>query len=188
MEILTKSAQETKKLGEEIADYIVRHGSLRGFFPKSASWQTQKGNPTFRSPNPRHPFGERSDLEKRKFALVLALYGELGSGKTTFVQGLAKGIGIPHRLVSPTFIIIREYPLNLKNFRRFYHIDLYRIEPEMETLNLGFGEIFSNRFNVVTIEWAERLGALLPWNRLDIMFTVKSDSERYINVKVGIYK
>lgn len=90
---------------------------------------------------------------------VVALYGELGSGKTTFVQGLAKGLGVHRRIISPTFIIVRKYESGIRNF---YHIDLYRIESERELVGLGIEEVLSDREGIVAIEWAEKLGRLLP--------------------------
>lgn len=103
-------------------------------------------------------------------AKILALCGELGSGKTTFVRGLAKGFGLPHRILSPTFIVMREYPLNLNNFSRLYHLDLYRVENAADLAGLGISEIFQNPRNLVVVEWAEKLGSLLPNNRLEIRF------------------
>lgn len=122
-------------------------------------------------------------IQKRrsKQTTILALYGELGSGKTTFTQGLAKGLGLPHRLVSPTFIIVREYPLDLKNYQRLYHIDLYRIENPGQIADLGFAEIFSDQHNIVVIEWAERLDKKLPKKRIDIRFK-EHDGGRLVKI------
>jgi len=63
---------------------------------------------------------------KRKRALVLALKGELGTGKTSFVQGLAKGLGVTGNILSPTFLIVRKY--QLPNTKHLYHIDCYRLK------------------------------------------------------------
>lgn len=117
-----------------------------------------------------------------KGAKILALYGELGSGKTTFVQGLAKGLSLPHRIHSPTFIIVRDYPLYLKNYKRFYHVDLYRMATQADLEGLGFSEIFQNLQNIVAIEWAERLQESLPNERIDITFIPKSSEGRLITV------
>src|SRR5664279_2141969 len=69
---------------------------------------------------------------------VLALFGDLGSGKTTFVQGFAKGLGITKKIISPTFIIVRSYEIGVRNF---YHVDLYRIHNESDIDGLGLLEI-----------------------------------------------
>lgn len=118
---------------------------------------------------------------------MIALYGELGSGKTTFVQGLAKGLGVKQRIISPTFIIIRTYKLKSQNSNRktttqnsklFYHIDLYRIVNDIK--GLGLEEILENPQNVVAIEWAERLGDLLPKERWDLYFKYLDEEKRKI--------
>ena len=117
--------------------------------------------------------------------VVVCLYGELGSGKTTFVQGFAKGLGIDTRLLSPTFIIVRRYSLkSRKSF--FYHIDLYRTNTVSDLEGLGLREIFSDPHAIICIEWAERLGNLLPKDRIDIQFEVVNDEERKIIVNKAI--
>src|SRR3989337_2657138 len=73
-----------------------------------------------------------------KKGAVIALHGDLGSGKTTFVQGFAKGLGIEKNIISPTFIIMRTYNVGIKNF---YHVDLYRIESEKDVEGLGLPEL-----------------------------------------------
>lgn len=117
---------------------------------------------------------------------TLALYGELGAGKTTFVQGLAKGLGIK-KIISPTFIIIRTYKLSFKRrplpkLKSFYHIDLYRTESKKDIQGLGLQEIMNNKNNIVAIEWAQNLGNLLPKKRIDIYFEYLSDNKRKISI------
>lgn len=118
-------------------------------------------------------------------ARVLALYGELGSGKTTFVQGLAKGLGVKQRIISPTFVIVRNYELGIMNYgmRSFYHVDLYRIESPKHLAGLGLEDIINDRQNVVIIEWAERMGDLLPKNRVDIRFEYINEGKRRITIR-----
>lgn len=87
---------------------------------------------------------------------VLALDGELGAGKTTFAQGLALGLGIKERVLSPTFVIFQQYDGRLP----FYHIDAYRLE-EDDIYGIGLEECF-NRRSVTLVEWAERIRSLLP--------------------------
>ena len=110
---------------------------------------------------------------------IIALYGNLGSGKTTFVQGLAEGLGINRRIISPTFLIIRKYKTAQDS--DFYHIDLYRMESESDIKGLGLSEIFENPKNIVAIEWAEKAGEVLPKNRMDIYFKYIKDSTREIS-------
>ena len=115
---------------------------------------------------------------------VIGLYGELGSGKTTFVQGLAKGLGITNKIISPTFIIMRSYsvPLSIRNspFSNFYHVDLYRINSSLDMQDIGITELMTDTKNLFAIEWPEKLGNLLPKNRLDIYFEYIDDNKRKI--------
>lgn len=141
--IITKSAQETTRLGRKIG-----HSFLT------------------------EPQGD--------IANVTYLFGEMGSGKTTFVQGLAQGLGISGRLLSPTFIIVRRYDLK-KNYSYFYHIDLYRLTRFQEFASLGLAEILSDKTVIVAIEWAEKLKNFVP-KRTDIHFKALKDSSRQIQV------
>lgn len=91
---------------------------------------------------------------------ILGLTGGLGAGKTTFAQGFAQGLGIKGKIISPTFLIIRQYPIpDRTNF--FYHIDLYRLE-DINLKTSGLEEILQDKENVVLIEWADKLGDNLP--------------------------
>jgi len=124
-----------------------------------------------------------ADLRKGVFRpRVFALYGELGSGKTTFLQGLADGLGISQRILSPTFVFIREYPLTTNRFSVFYHVDLYRLETAKEAKGLGLKEFLSDPGAVVAIEWAEKMKALLPKKRVDIFFELLSQNKRKIEI------
>lgn len=122
--------------------------------------------------------------KKIKSGAVLALYGNLGSGKTTFVQGLAKGLGIKQKIISPTFIIVRKYELDAKpytlNPKNFYHIDLYRIESEKDIQGLGLEEILYDESNVVAIEWPEKIEKILPKKRMDLYFEYTNEYTRRI--------
>ncbi|MEK9179856.1 MAG: tRNA (adenosine(37)-N6)-threonylcarbamoyltransferase complex ATPase subunit type 1 TsaE [Patescibacteria group bacterium] len=113
---------------------------------------------------------------KKKTALVVALSGELGSGKTTFVQGFLRGLGIRKRTTSPTFILFRRFRLGHKfrdsrlGFRDLFHIDAYRIKEPRELLSLGIKEIFSDPKNIVLVEWADKIRQLLPKGAIRIRF------------------
>lgn len=116
--------------------------------------------------------------------LIIALYGDLGSGKTTFVQGLAEGLGIKNRIISPTFVMIRNYKIRIKDkglmINDFYHIDLYRVESKRDIEGLGIEEIISDNYNIVAIEWAEKLKNSMPKKRIDIKFFYEKDNVRKI--------
>lgn len=104
---------------------------------------------------------------------VVALKGDLGAGKTTFIQGIAKGLGIKERVTSPTFIIMRTYDAKSSGYDNFYHVDLYRLERNLEAEidNLGLGDIIKSGKSIVVIEWAEKIAGFLP------------DNTRWINIK-----
>ena len=137
---------------------------------------------------------------------VIALYGELGAGKTTFVKGLARGLKIKKRIISPTFIFIREYKLlgsekarakekslvlkekelsfkELASARFLFHIDLYRIDKLEDTYSLGLEEILSDSKNIIVIEWPEKIKKLLPRKRIEAYFKYLDKDQRRINIK-----
>lgn len=114
---------------------------------------------------------------------VFALYGDLGSGKTTFIQGLSKGLGIQKKIISPTFIIMRTYEIPENFFQKkkcFYHIDLYRIKNKKDIEALGLIEIMNDPQNITAIEWPEIIKDLLPTKRIDIFFEYLDENKRKI--------
>lgn len=110
-----------------------------------------------------------------KRALVFGLQGELGAGKTTFIQSFAKGLGIKNKITSPSFILMKKY-------KNLYHIDCYRIKSYKDILGLDFQEIISNPKNIVIIEWAEKIRKILPRNVIWIKFEILSKKERKIQI------
>lgn len=113
----------------------------------------------------------------------IALFGELGAGKTTFVQGLVKGLGIKKRIISPTFIILRKYKIP-RGLKFFYHIDLYRIKGSKKVLEgIGFNEITGDKKNIIAVEWAEKIEKLLPGRRWDIRLEHISEKKRRIEIE-----
>lgn len=120
-----------------------------------------------------------------KKAIVIALYGDLGSGKTSFVQGVAKSLGITHTVVSPTFVIERIYKISKKPFFHLIHIDAYRLEGGEELLSLGWGEIINSPENIIFVEWAERVEDILPDNVIKIEFEYIDENRRRIEVIKG---
>ena len=123
-------------------------------------------------------------------ARVIALCGDLGAGKTTFVQGFMKALGVKHHITSPTFLIIRKYEIftplkkNRPHYHHVYHLDLYRIQKPKELLDLGFQKILQEPHAIVLIEWPERVKKLLPKNTVWINFEHgKKEKERIIKLK-----
>lgn len=125
----------------------------------------------------------------KKISLILALEGELGAGKTTFLKGFAKGLGVKGNILSPTFIIIKKFNTRVKSssnsgkFRYFYHLDCYRLKKPKEILALGFQKIISNHENIIAIEWAERARPIIPKSALWIKFKFIDKNKRKIVLK-----
>ncbi|MBI3046192.1 MAG: tRNA (adenosine(37)-N6)-threonylcarbamoyltransferase complex ATPase subunit type 1 TsaE [Candidatus Harrisonbacteria bacterium] len=128
--------------------------------------------------------------EQSRRATIIALHGDLGAGKTTFVQGFMKALEVKHRVTSPTFLIIRKYEIstplkkNRPHYHHAYHLDLYRIHKPKELLDLGFKKTLQDPHAIVLIEWPERIKKLLPKNTIWINFEHgKNEKERIIRVK-----
>ncbi len=126
--------------------------------------------------------GFAADMAKRLTAGdVLCLYGDLGAGKTAFVQGLAKGLGIDEPITSPTFTIVNEYEGRLP----LYHFDVYRIADSDEMYEVGFDEYVYGE-GVSVIEWPQLIADILPDKRYDIEIKKdlkKGESYREITVR-----
>ncbi len=109
---------------------------------------------------------------------VVALFGDLGAGKTTLTRGIAIGLGLAADIHSPTFTLIHEHPGAVP----LYHVDLYRLSSEEEIETLGLDEyIYSD--GVTIIEWADRMESLLPKDRLDITLRMVGDTERELTLE-----
>ncbi|MBI2086495.1 tRNA (adenosine(37)-N6)-threonylcarbamoyltransferase complex ATPase subunit type 1 TsaE [Candidatus Daviesbacteria bacterium] len=137
-----------------------------------------------------HKLISRSEKETKQLAAkfakefkagVIALSGQLGTGKTTFVQGFARGLGIKEKILSPTFVYIRQHQIP-KTDNTLYHIDLYRLESEEEIKNLGLEEIMNNSNNTVIIEWAQKVKNILPNNTTWIYLETVNENQRKIIV------
>lgn len=119
--------------------------------------------------------GQRLGAELRP-GDVLALVGDLGTGKTAFVQGLAAGLGIQATITSPTFVLISRY--EAPDGRILQHADCYRLSnAPAEMWDIGLTDLFGGD-DIVVIEWADRISALLPDERLDITFTYVDENRR----------
>lgn len=111
--------------------------------------------------------------EQNRGAVVIGLEGNLGAGKTTFIQAFAKGMGIKRRLTSPTFVLMKKY-------NNLYHLDCYRIKDSQDVLALDFKEIISEPENIVLIEWAEKIKRILPKTKIWIKFKIFGKTQRVI--------
>jgi tRNA threonylcarbamoyladenosine biosynthesis protein TsaE len=145
-------------------------------------------------------------ISKNNTATVVGLFGDLGSGKTTFTQALGKSLGITDFITSPTFVIEKIYiikdiknppenPLRLtqtnhyeeipegfKTFEKLIHIDAYRLDSGKELLNLDFTEILKDSKNLILIEWPEKVAEILPSDLIKINFKFISETEREIEI------
>jgi len=108
-------------------------------------------------------------------ATIVTLSGELGAGKTTFAQGIARALGVEESVTSPTFVIENIYRLEGQNWARFIHIDAYRLVRADELLALGWREIAADPGNLIVLEWPERVGALIPEDAIKLRFDIEGE-------------
>ena len=115
-------------------------------------------------------------------AIIVALEGDLGGGKTTFAQGLARGLRLKDSITSPSFVLIKKYQLKEKNCKieNLYHIDCYRLNKSWQLQELGLEEIINDPKNLVVIEWAERVEEILPKDKTVIKFEWVDENKRKI--------
>jgi tRNA threonylcarbamoyladenosine biosynthesis protein TsaE len=113
---------------------------------------------------------------------IVCLYGDLGSGKTVFTKGLARGLGVPREVVvrSPSFILIQQYVGRMP----VYHADLYRLENAQDVDDIGLRDVMGGN-GVAVIEWADKLEALLPAERLDVTLQHLDEATRLISLTAG---
>lgn len=128
--------------------------------------------------------GETQDLSQKlgglvKHPLIIALRGDLGSGKTAFVQGLARGLEVPdgYYITSPTFTLINEYPGRLP----LVHVDLYRLEEIDDLEDIGLDELLYDQA-VIAIEWSEKLTGRQPAGQLQVTLKIVDDECRELTL------
>jgi tRNA threonylcarbamoyladenosine biosynthesis protein TsaE len=126
-------------------------------------------------PKETEAVGEAIGAQLRLGDLVV-LSGDLGTGKTTFTKGLARGLGVTDRVTSPTFTIVQEYDGRVP----VAHVDVYRLERIQELHDFGFEELLESRVTVV--EWGEAIALVLPLDRIDVRITM--DEERGDDARV----
>lgn len=127
----------------------------------------------------------KSDLASRERALIIGLFGDLGAGKTTFIQGFAKGLGIKQKIISPTFVIMKSYKLQsrvLGTSHKLIHIDAYRLENPKELIELNWNELINSPHNIILVEWANKIKKILPKNSAKISFKHCGKNKREIKI------
>lgn len=132
----------------------------------------------FKSTSPEETFGLGESIGRQlRQGDILALSGELGSGKTCFTQGIAKGLDVPsnYNVTSPTFTLLNEYPGRIK----LCHLDVYRLSGPGDIEEIGYEDFFFGP-GVTVIEWAEKIAQLVPDYGIWICFRHVSENEREI--------
>lgn len=120
-------------------------------------------------------------LPAEEGARVVALSGDLGAGKTTFVQMMARALGVRESVASPTYILQRSYRIDHQTFTTLVHIDAYRLSDERELSHIGWSDILSDRGALVCVEWPERIPNQIPHSALRIRFDIDGE-ERIITI------
>lgn len=110
---------------------------------------------------------------------LVALYGDLGAGKTCLVRGMAEAAGMADRVTSPTFTLVHEY----RGARTLYHLDLYRMTSPEQVLHLGYEDLFDPKDGLCVVEWAERAEGMLPERRVDIRLAHETGDARKIEIE-----
>lgn len=124
---------------------------------------------------------------KREHAYLAALSGDLGAGKTTLTQAVARELGVIEAVTSPTFVIERVYQLPDKApFKRLVHIDAYRLESGRELLALGWDETLARSDDLILLEWPERVAEVLPNDTVYLDLEIVNEKERRVRWKTPL--
>ena len=156
----TRSAKETQKIAAALAKKIEKKGS---------TLDLKKGRTL-------------------KRALVIGLEGELGAGKTTFIKGFARALGVREKILSPTFVLMKTHKLGKsaihlpENHKFLIHIDAYRLKDHQDLASLGIKEILENPENIILIEWSDRVEKILPKQYMKIHMDHIEENIRKIRV------
>lgn len=118
-------------------------------------------------------------VKRYRAPCIFCLFGELGSGKTTFIRGAGNYLGVK-KIRSPTFLYVFIHRLPDINF---YHIDLYRIKRPEDWNALGFDEYLNDKKGLIFVEWADRIKKIIPERRVDVIFEVIDEKRRRIIIK-----
>ncbi len=119
-----------------------------------------------------------ADLKPGAGAVVLAMEGDLGSGKTTLSQFIGQVLGVEDNMPSPTFLLEKVYELKDQKWQRLIHIDAYRLEKEEEFLNLGWEKLVADPANLILIEWSNRVKNILPKSAIHIVLRHAEESSQ----------
>ncbi len=120
-------------------------------------------------------------MPEKSQATVVALRGELGAGKTTFTQGLARALNITEPTKSPTFLLAKQYAMPGTVFS-LWHLDCYRLNSYKDLTTLDMHSLFSDPRNIILIEWPERISDGLPRDHIEVHLTHKGENKRGIDI------
>ena len=109
-----------------------------------------------------------SELVSGARATIVTLSGELGAGKTTFVQGVARALGVEEVVTSPTFVIMKMYELENQAFKRLVHLDAYRLKGKEHLRVLGWDALVADPGNLICVEWPEKIGGAVPQGAMSV--------------------
>ena len=118
---------------------------------------------------------------------VIALVGDLGAGKTALTKEIAKILNIKEKITSPTFVLIKEYPIKNKEikFNKLVHVDCYRIKSVHDAVNIGLDEYINEKENLVVIEWADKIMKILPDKKYLIKISHYRENQRKFEINKG---
>lgn len=124
-------------------------------------------------------------VPRRDGATVVGLYGNLGSGKTTFTQAAAKSLGISETVNSPTFLIFKKYqlPVTSSSYQFLIHVDAYRLKIGDELRTLRFDELLCDPANLIFVEWADKVADVLPRDHIKISFEFIDEHTRKVTIQ-----
>lgn len=132
-------------------------------------------------------FAQEFSSEFKQTGGVILLSGNLGAGKTTFTQGFIKSFGITQHIISPTFLLVRQYQIPNEEDRWIFHLDLYRLAEPINLKESGISEILESADrNIILIEWSEKLGSNLPEKYFKVALEKKSEDSRHITITKNI--
>ena len=114
---------------------------------------------------------------------IFALSGDLGSGKTTFTKGFARGLGIDEEITSPTFVVFKQYDTGKEACGSLVHVDCYRLENSADAESIGLLEIMERGNSIILIEWPEKIMEVIPENAKFLNFEYIDENTRKITIK-----
>ncbi len=117
-----------------------------------------------------------------KQGCVIALIGNLGAGKTVLTKGIAKGLKVNHVIQSPTFVLMKVYPLKHKTLSALVHVDCYRVSSPQELHTIGLEDYIQDSSAVVVIEWADKMRSALPKQRMTMTIVSRKEKGRVITI------